>query len=91
MKHHTQYYLIYIIALKWLEFKTIVICVKLRAKFRFYGVLNFYGTFSHKTVQILFVWHETWHTKIFGTYYFIEIVRNENNYHMLEITCEVAF
>ena len=31
----TQHYFVYIIELKWLEFKIIVICYKLRAKLRF--------------------------------------------------------
>ena len=31
MKLGTQHYLVHIIVLKWLEFKTIIICLKLRA------------------------------------------------------------
>ena len=34
--------------------------------------------------------HETWHTTLFGTYYGVEMVRIQNNSHLLEITCYVA-
>ena len=51
--------LVNIILLKWLAFKIIVICLKLRAKLRFYGFLSFFGTFAHKVAQKLFVLHET--------------------------------
>ena len=44
----------------------------------------------HKVIQILFVWNETWHTILFGIYC-VEIVRIENNSHMLESTCYVPF
>ena len=30
---------------------------------------------------------ETWHTTQFGIYYFFEVVRIDNNCHMLEIKC----
>ena len=35
--------------------------------------------------------HETWHTTLFGTYYGVEMVRIQNNSHLLEITCYVVF
>ena len=34
--------------------------------------------------------HETWHTTLFGTYYGVEMIRIQNNSHLLEITCYVA-
>ena len=59
MKLGTQHYLVYIIVLKWLELKIIVICQKLRAKLRFYGFLSFFGTFPHIVDQTWFDLHET--------------------------------
>ena len=35
--------------------------------------------------------HETWHTTLFGIYNCVEVVRIENNCHMLEIKGQVAF
>ena len=90
-KHGTQHYLVYSIILKWLYSKKIVICLKLRAKLHFWSFFSIFGTFSHKVVQIWFVWHETWHTLQFIICYCVEMVRIENNRHTLEITCEVAF
>ena len=51
--------------------------------FRFFSV---FGTFSLKVLQTWYVWHETWHTTLFGIYYCVEMVRVEKNTHMLEIT-----
>ena len=73
--------------LKWLELKIIFIYLKLHAKLRFYGVLSVIGTFAHKVAQTWFVLHETWHTTLFGIYYFVEVVRIEKYSHMLEIMC----
>ena len=87
MKQGTPHYLVYIIVLKWLEIKFIVICLILRAKLRFYGFLSVVGTFAHKVAQTWFVLKETWHTTLFGIYYCVEMVRIENYSHMLEITC----
>ena len=42
-------------------------------------------------VQSWFVWHETWHTIQYVICYCVEMARIENNRHMLEITCQVAF
>ena len=86
----TQHYLVYIIVLKWLDFKILVICQKLRVKQRFYVLLSFFSTFAHKVAQSWFVLHETWHTTLFGVYYCVEVVIIENLSHMLEITCLVA-
>ena len=69
----------------------IVIYMKLRAKFYFLAFICFLGTYSLKVVQNWFVWHEIWHTTLFGIYYCIEMVIIENNSHMFEITCEVPF
>ena len=60
MKLGTQQYLVYIIVLKCLEFKTIDIILKLRVKFRFYRFLSFFRIFSDKIDQTWFVSHETW-------------------------------
>ena len=76
MKLGKHYYLVYIIVLEWLELKTIVICLKLRAKFLFV-FLSFFGTFSLKAIQTMFVWHETWHTILFGIYCCFEMVTIE--------------
>ena len=51
------------------------------------GSLGLFGTFVHKVAQTWFFLHETWHTILFGIYYCVEVVRNENHSNMLEITC----
>ena len=79
----------YIIVLKWLELKNILICLKLRAKLRYYGFLSFFGTFADKVAQTWYVLHETWHTTLFCIYHYVEVVRIENHTHMLELTCQV--
>ena len=85
-KFGTKHSLVYIIVLKWLELKIIVICLKLRVKLIFYTFLNVFGTFALKVAQTWFVLHETWHTTLFGIYFFVEVIRNENHSHTLEIT-----
>ena len=42
-------------------------------------------------VQTWFVWHETWHTTLFGKYYCVGMLRIENNCHMLDIARYVTF
>ena len=86
-----QHYLVYVIVLKLLEAKTIVRCLKLHVKLRFLGFLSAFGTFVHRVVQILFVWHETGKTILFGICNCVKRVKIQNNSHMLEITCNVAF
>ena len=49
-------------------------------------VLSFIGTFAHKVAQTLLFLHDTWHTKIFGLNYFVEVVRIVNHSHILNIT-----
>ena len=83
----TQNSLVYSILLKWLELKIIVICTKLRVKLRFCAFLNVFFNFAGKVAQTCFVMHETWHKKLLGIYYFVEVVRIENHSDMLEITC----
>ena len=83
----TQYYLVYIIVLKCLESKSIVICLKLRAKLLFKGFFKRFGTFLHKVVKTCFVLHATWHTTLFGIYYCVEMVKIEINSDMLNIRC----
>ena len=51
---------------------------------------SFFGTFAHKVAQTWFVLYETWYTTLFGIHNSVEVVRFENNSHMLEITCHVA-
>ena len=87
MKFGTQHYLVYIIVLESLKLKTIVICLKLRAKLCFYGFVCVFGTFSHKVVQPWFVKHVILKTTLFSIYYCFEMIRIENKSHMLEITC----
>ena len=61
-------------------------------KVAFWRFLMFFCcTCSFKAVETLFVWHETWPTTVFATYYFVEMHKIENNGHMLDITFEVAF
>ena len=48
IKNGTHHYLVYIIVVKWLESKTIDICMILRAKFRFQGLFSVLGTLSQK-------------------------------------------
>ena len=83
----TRHYLACIIVLKWLELKIVVICQKLRVKLRFYGYLNFFGTFAHNVAQTQFVLQETWHITLFDIYQCVEVVRIENHSHMQEIQC----
>ena len=90
MKHGTQHYLVHIIVLKWLELKTIVICLILTSKLHFNYFLNFFCTYLFKDFKTMFISHETRHTTRFGIYYFVEMVRFETNSHLLEITCEVV-
>ena len=56
----------------------------------FIGFLSVFWTYANKVAQTWFVLHETWHTTVFGIYYCVEVVRIENNSHMLSITCHVA-
>ena len=60
MKLGTQQFLVNITVLEWIELKTIVICLILRAKFLFYGFLSVFCTFLLKVIQRWFVRHETW-------------------------------
>ena len=59
MKYGIQHNLVYIIVLKWLALKIIVICEKLRIKLRFYVFLCFFGSYAHKVAQTWFVLQET--------------------------------
>ena len=70
-----------------LRIETIVICFKLRGMLRFLDFSSVLFHFSHKLVQTCFALHGTWHTTLFDLYYCVEIVRIENNSHMLELTC----
>ena len=54
---------------------------------QFYVFLSFFDTYPYDKAQTLFVLYETWHTTLFGLYYCVEVVRFENNSHVLEITC----
>ena len=68
IKNGTHHYLVYIIVLKWLESKTIIICLILRAKLRFWGFFSVLGNLWHNVVQTLFVCQEKWYTSLFGIY-----------------------
>ena len=60
----TKHYVAYVTLSKLLEWKKLVICLKLSAKLEvFSSVLS---TFSHQVVKTWFVWQETWHTTLFG-------------------------
>ena len=54
-------------------------------------ILNIFDTFSHNVVQTWFVWHENRHNTLFRIFYSVKKVRIENNSHMLDIRCYVAF
>ena len=56
---------------------------------QFYGFLSVFGTLAHKATKTWLVLNKTWHTKVFGINYFVEVVRIENHSHMQEITCLV--
>ena len=81
-----QHNLEYIIVVNWLELKTIVICLKLCAKWHCYDFLIVFDTFSHKGVPTWFVWNETRDTTLFCICYCVEMVRIESNIHILQIT-----
>ena len=51
------------------------------------AILSVFGTFVHNVAQTWFVLHETYQTTLFRICYCVEVVRIENHYHMLEITC----
>ena len=38
----------------------------------------------------MLVWQQTWHTTLFGIYYCVEMVRIENNSHLLDIKFKVV-
>ena len=86
----TQHYLVSTIVLKWLEKKIIVKCLILRVKLRFYRFLSVFGTFAHKVTQNWFILHETWHATLYGIYYCVEVFRDKNHSHMIEIMCYAA-
>ena len=50
-------------------------------------VLSFFGSLAHKVAQTWIVLHETLHTTLFCIYYFVEVIRIENNSRILEIMC----
>ena len=77
--------------LKWLKLKIIFRCQKLVVKLRYFVFLAFFNSFAHKVAQTWYVLQETWPKTIFGTLFWVEVVRIENRSHMLEITCYVAF
>ena len=83
MKLGIQHYFVYIIVWKFLELKTLLICLKIRATWRFKGFLCVFGSFKHKVALPRFVWQEAWHRTLFAIYYCVKIVRIENNSHML--------
>ena len=56
----------------------------------FLRFLSVFGTFYQKVVENWFFSHESGHTTLFGICYCVEMVRIENDSHMLEITCYVA-
>ena len=90
MKLSTSHDLVHVIVLKWLELKTIVICLILNSKLHFKYFLSFFGTCLFEDVKTLFISHEPRHTTRFRISYFFEMVRFETNSHLLEITCEVV-
>ena len=90
MKLGTHVYLVYIIVVKWLELKIIVICLILHANLRFQGFLSIFGTFPHEVAQTCFVLNEISDKRLFGIYYCVEMVRTKNHSQMLEVTCYVA-
>ena len=53
------------------------------------GFIAFLPLLRIQVAQTWIVLHETSHTTLFGTYYYAEVVRIENQSHMLEITCQV--
>ena len=77
MKLGMQDYLLYIILLKWLDLKEIVICLKLGAKFRFKGFLSvsalfriklfklvsLAGNLAHKTIWYILLCYYVWNPK----------------------------
>ena len=66
MKHGTQHDLVYIIMLKWLELKTIIISLKLRSKLRILPFFKHFSTLSNEVFHTRMIWRETWHTLLFG-------------------------
>ena len=90
-KLSTQYNLLYFIVFKWLESKTIDICMKLHAKLRFWGCLAFFAFSRIKWCKLVL-----FGTKLGTQHYLVYVIvfkwlEWKMNIHMLEITCLVAF
>ena len=89
---HTTPFGIFFYVLKWLESKTIGICLKLRAKLGFWGCLAFLAFFSRiKWCKLVL-----FGTKLGTQHYLVYVIvfkwlEWKMNIHMLEITCLVAF
>ena len=86
----TQHYLVYIILLKWLELKTLVICLKLRAKFLLKNFKFFWHFLTLSYSNLVYLARNMAHNTIF-IYYCFKMVRIEKNSHMHDITCLVTF
>ena len=54
-------------------------------------ILRVFGTFSDKVVQTWFVFRVTWHTKLFGIYYCVEMVRIKIIVICLKISAKLRF
>ena len=67
-KHCTQYNLLYVIVLKWLESKTIDICLKLHAKLRCLGCLAFVAFYRIKWCK-----HGLFPTKLNTQHYLVYV------------------
>ena len=70
----TEHYLVYVIVVKWLESKTIVICLKLSAKLRFWVFFLTFLVLSRIKGFKLGLFGTTWHTILFRICYFAEMV-----------------
>ena len=53
----------------------------------FYGFLSVFATLAHGVPKTWFVLRETCHTILFGIYYCVKEVKNENRSHMQGIMC----
>ena len=67
MKPCKQHNLVYIIVLKWLELKTIIICLKLYSKLRILPFFKHFSSLSNEVVQTRMVWRKL------GTHYYLEL------------------
>ena len=81
---------IYVIVLKWLELKIVLICLKLRGKLEVF-FFSIFSTFSNQVQKTWFVWQETWHTTIFGICFLLKWLESKTIVICLKLRAKLHF